>query len=104
MSSELADGFQQMGSSAVTDWATASPPATGDVYVDVLLLFVQFVGLCVCVKGMTSAILFFDPRPHSKKPHSLTFPLIQIFFGMFCMVPTSVLAFVTDLLMRFGWL
>lgn len=95
--------FTSIGSTATPDWAISTPPATGQVYIDAALLFVQFCGLVACGMGIVKTIRYVTPG-NTQAPPNLWGPAVQIIIGMFALVPDAVYSLVTDFLGRMGWM
>lgn len=93
----------QVGGSAIQNWATFAP--VGDGYgqvITLMLIFVQLVGLIAFGNGALKTIRYVTPG-HPKAPPTLGLTIIQMVVGIFALVPDRVYAFTVSVIKEIGF-
>lgn len=100
--SPLAVQMEPIGNSALPQWSVSFDQGE-NIYMTVVMRFIQLVGFVAILKGSTGTMRYFSPEQHPKKPPNLFAPLTQLFLGMLCLVPEAVIDMAMDLVNRVNW-
>lgn len=93
----------KMPETALPGWALIPPPSSESIFLTMVLMLIQLLGIIGVGKGTWQIIMFFKPN-EPKAPPSLAKPLMMVIFGLFALVPARAYELALDTLRNIGWL